>query len=186
MNAGAAARILVFLNENERHTVDHQHGGDDGRVMQVRVHPVVKRNADERAGQNRHDDLNPEHDGLHFKQTDKPFALLRLFERPEFGEIQHDDRQNRAELDDHLEHRFERVGHLQLDELIQQNHVPRGADGQPFGDALHDAEKQSFQRLDEKIHKFLLFWGFAPNPAKNLRFLDFPPIDCCAINTISV
>ena len=83
LDAGAARALLLF-HEDERHAVDHQHGRDDGRVVQVRVHPVVKRDADNRAGQNRHDDLQPEHDGFHLEQADKALALFRLFERPEF------------------------------------------------------------------------------------------------------
>ena len=74
---------MLLFHEDERHAVDHQHGRDDGRVVQVRVHPVVKRDADNRAGQNRHDDLQPEHDGFHLEQADEALALFRLFERPE-------------------------------------------------------------------------------------------------------
>ena len=183
LDAGAAVRVLPLLHQNERYAVKNQHRRDHRSVMQVRIHPVVKRNTDDCTGQNGDHDLEPQHNGVHLKQPDEALALFGHFEGPELGEVQQHNRQNRAELNDHLEHGLKRIGHLQLNELIQQNHVSRRADGQPLGNALHNAEEQCLQRFNKQIHLFFSYlwgkrrvrWGRCPQtPAKNLMFLDFP------------
>ena len=52
-----------------------------------------------------------------------------------------DHRQDGAQLDDHIEHTLELIADLQGDELVQQDQMPCGGDGQPLGDALYDAEQ---------------------------------------------
>ena len=59
-------------------------------------------------------------------------------------EKQHDDGDDGAQLDHHIEHGLKCFGHIQGHEFIQQNQMARGRNGQPFGDALHDAEEDGF------------------------------------------
>ena len=56
-------------------------------------------------------------------------------------EKQHNDGQNSAQLNHHIEHLLELLGNLQIDKFVQQNQMARGGNGQPFGDALHNAEE---------------------------------------------
>ena len=60
-------------------------------------------------------------------------------------EKQQQHRKNSTQLDHHLEHLIKGCSHIQLDKLIQQNHMSCGGDGQPFGDALHNAEQNGLQ-----------------------------------------
>ena len=56
-------------------------------------------------------------------------------------EEQDQHRRDGAQLNHHLEHLIKIRGDLQLDKLVQQNHMSGGGNGQPFGDALYDAEE---------------------------------------------
>ena len=58
---------------------------------------------------------------------------------------QHDDRKDRAELNHDLEHFIECVRNVQLDKFVEQYHVTRAADRQPFRDALHDTEQECLE-----------------------------------------
>ena len=68
-------------------------------------------------------------------------------EGPKLAPEQHHHRQNGPELDDHVEHFLEGVRHAQRDKLIRQNEVPRAGDGQPFRNALHNAQNGRFQQI---------------------------------------
>ena len=57
-------------------------------------------------------------------------------------EKQHADGENRAKLNHDEEHVPKRLGNVHLDELVNQDHVPGGRDGQPFGDALDESHKR--------------------------------------------
>ena len=59
-------------------------------------------------------------------------------------EKQHNDSQNGSQLNHHIEHTAKFVGHIQVDKFIQQNQVSGGGNGQPLGDALHNAEENGF------------------------------------------
>ena len=58
---------------------------------------------------------------------------------------QQDHGKDRAQLDYDLKHVVEFLGNLQVDEFIQKDHVSGGRNGQPFRDALNDAEEDGFQ-----------------------------------------
>ena len=60
-------------------------------------------------------------------------------------EEQDDHRQNRSQLNHHVKHALEFLGHIQGDELVQKNQVAGGGNGQPFRHALHDAKENRFQ-----------------------------------------
>ena len=58
--------------------------------------------------------------------------------------IQQNYRQNRAKLDDGGERTDEVRGKLQVQKFVHQKQMPGAADGQPFGNALHNAQKDCF------------------------------------------
>ncbi len=61
--------------------------------------------------------------------------------------IKEDHRHDGSQLDDHEEH-FDKSGRgVQFDELIDQNHMAGAANGQPFGNSLHDSQ-------DDCLHYF--------------------------------
>ena len=56
-------------------------------------------------------------------------------------EEQQDNRQNGAKLNDNLKQLIKFIRNLQLHKFIQQNHVSRRGNGQPFRNALHNAKE---------------------------------------------
>ena len=41
-------------------------------------------------------------------------------------------------------HFLERIAHIERNEFVDEKHVSRAADRQPFGDTLHDTKKNYF------------------------------------------
>lgn len=60
-------------------------------------------------------------------------------------EIEQDDRHDSAQLDDHKEEREELIAHVELHEFVDQDHVARRRDGEPFGDTFDDADEEGFE-----------------------------------------
>ena len=117
--------------------------------MQVRFEKIVEEDADDACGDAGDDDLAPEpqnallHDGLRLVlplEGEKPF--------PEHD----DDGEDGAQLNDDVEHLFEGVARVEGQKLVEEDEVSRAGNGQPFGDALHDAEEDDFENLYEGIH----------------------------------
>ncbi len=74
-------------------------------------------------------------------------------EGPEQIPEQHHHRKNGTQLDDHPEHGHEFLfAGVELYDLFHQDHVACGRDGQPLGDALHNAHQDRFQYF--KKHGF--------------------------------
>ena len=61
--------------------------------------------------------------------------------------VQHDDGQNRAELDHDEKHIHEGFGNVQLDEFVHKYHMSSAADGQPFSNAFNDADDNRFDEF---------------------------------------
>ena len=64
--------------------------------------------------------------------------------------------QNRAQLDHHHEHLAEALADVEVYDLIHQYHVAGAADGQPFGDALDDAQDNILAALDAGMNAILV------------------------------
>ena len=73
-------------------------------------------------------------------------------EGPELIPEQHHHSQNGTQLDDHAEHGHKLLAGVELDHLLHQDHVTGGRDGQPLGNALHNAHQDGFQYF--KKHGF--------------------------------
>ena len=64
---------------------------------------------------------------------------------------QNQHRHDGTQLNDHKEGAVELRRHVQGNECLQKHHMAGRRDGQPFGDALDDAEQYCFERFDD-IH----------------------------------
>ena len=76
-------------------------------------------------------------------------------------EIEQDDRHDSAQLDDHEEEREELIAHVELHEFIDQDHVARRRDGEPFGDAFDDADEEGFENHAAFLVRLLTYIGRA-------------------------
>ena len=103
---------------------------------------IMMMNVPVAGGSSVHDQLAPVTDGF-----DSLFLRILLMERPETVPEQHDDCENRPELDDDHEHFLECIRHVEPDELIQEDHMSGGTDRQPFGNSLNDSEQDNLQYL---------------------------------------
>ena len=70
-------------------------------------------------------------------------------ERPQLAPEQDHHRHDGAQLDHHPEHGKKGVAGIEPDQLLHQDHVAGGRNGQPFGDALDDAHQQGFDDFYE-------------------------------------
>lgn len=71
---------------------------------------------------------------------------------------EHHHREDCPQLNDHHKQVLEGLAHVEADKKIDEVHVPRAGDGEPFGDALHDPQKNDleyFQKTD--FHAVLPF-----------------------------
>ena len=64
-------------------------------------------------------------------------------------EEQQDNRQNGAKLNDNLKQLIKFIRNLQLHKFIQQNHVSRRGNGQPFRNALDQTQEGRFKQFDD-------------------------------------
>ena len=104
-------------------------------TSQRRRRKAATQQTQQRRGKHGHKHLDP--------QTPDHLSLLFIFLAVEGVELIPKDHQHGgdgAQLDDHLKHFVEFVGHLQLEHLVKQDQMTRGRDGQPLGNALDDAE----------------------------------------------
>ena len=100
--------------------------------------------ADDRRGQAAHDDLAPQ-----APRGATLLARLAKAKRQQVAYEQHTYSENGAKLDDDKEHVPEFLGDVELDELVDQDHVPRRGDRQPLRDALDQTEKRGFKQFDD-------------------------------------
>ena len=127
-------RGAAVLHHQEQHTVEDEHGGHRDVVIEVRLHPVVQRADDQhRQGGRHHLEPQAPDTGL------GDHTALPQAEGPQLAPEQHHHGQDGTQLDDHPEHGHELFAGVEFDDLLQQDHMARGRDGQPLGDALHDA-----------------------------------------------
>lgn len=109
--------------------------------MEVRFEKIVKEYPDDARGEAGDDDLAPKpqnallHDGL--------FLVLPL-EGEKLLPEEDDHRENGAQLNDDVEHFLEGVALAEGQVFVQQDKMPGAGYGQPFGDALNDAEPAEF------------------------------------------
>lgn len=93
---GTDARLDLFVSffqQDEQHAVDNQRGGDNSWGVKVLGDPVVDQQADDADGQHRNQYFEPELEG------GEPLgAGLGGGERVELLEVEHDHRQNGAQL----------------------------------------------------------------------------------------
>jgi len=144
---GHARRELVgapTLDHDECDAVDDERRSDDPCVVEVLLHEVIERDANDRRRQAAHDDLAP--------QAPRVAALLLRLAKAKGQQVAQEENangENSAKLDHDEEHVPEFLGDVELDELIDQDHVPRRGDRQPLRDALDQTEKRGFKQFDD-------------------------------------
>ena len=143
------------LHQNEGNAVGNEGDGHGDVMIKVCFHPVIQQNPQNAGGEDGHDDLGP--------QVPGGPLLGRGFFRAEWVqalEEQHNDRQDGPQLNDHLEHGVKFIADAELHELVQQNEVAGGGNGQPFGDALHDAKKNGFENFKHGVAPLQIDWMY--------------------------
>ena len=150
--------LSEFFNQNKGNAVDDQGDGDDDGIVQPAVHILarlrfqyfVQHQTNEGGGNARNEHPAPQ----------PPACFAFVFARtagkgPQLAPEQHDDGKDGAKLNDHLEHLVKFVhkdgvrGETEGQKILQQNQMPRRADGQPFGNALDDAVDDGLEKFDE-------------------------------------
>ena len=139
-------RGAAVFHHDEEDAVQDQHGGHGDVIVEVCLEPVVQR-ADDQHGQGGGHHLEPELPDFRLgRHPAVPDA-----EGPELVPEQHHHRKDGTQLDDHAEHGHELFAGVEMDELFHQDHMAGGRDGQPLGDALHDAHQDGFQYFKKHL-----------------------------------
>ena len=84
---------------------------------------------------------SPHRDGVPFYQG---LCLICQLKRDHLVPEYDDDGQDGSQLYDDEKHFLERIAHIERNEFVDEKHVSRAADRQPFGDTLHDTKKNYF------------------------------------------
>ena len=135
---------VAAFHDDEDNAVKYEHDGYRVGVVEVFVHPVIE----EQANDSRRDTADRDHAPQAPRAALFSVRFLRR-EGVELVEIEQDDRHDSAQLDDHEEEREELIAHVELHEFIDQDHVARRRDGEPFGDAFDDADEESFECFED-------------------------------------
>ena len=137
---GGGGHAGTALNQNERNTVDNQHNGHHHAVVQVGVHPIVQQRAQHGGGQAGHNNLEPQPHNRPADEFGQPGVTAVVHaEGPQLLEVEHHNRQNGTQLDDHAEHLHKFGAQAEFQHLFGQNHMACAGDGQPFGNTLDNA-----------------------------------------------
>ena len=141
------------LDGDERNAEHDQRDSDRLIVVKQLLKQIVPLEADDRRRNAGDNDLAPQTDNIAVDRDGRAAvtAVIAL-ERPDLVPEQHDDRKDRAELNHDLEHFIECVRNVQLDKFVEQYHVARAADRQPFRDALHDTEQECLKPFHILYH----------------------------------
>ena len=138
---------FLFSNDKE-HTVQDQHHRNRRIIIKMFIQPVIERQSDNDRGNAGHQDLEP-HGELPSVQIPVYPLLLPVcpLKRPELSEIQKNDSEDRAELDDNEEHVPVVLRDIELQELLDQDHVAGRTDREPLRDAFNDAQYDDFNNF---------------------------------------
>ena len=144
MNTGLFGLLPAF-NHNKRNTKQNQHNGNCNRIIEECMKNIIKQQPNYRSRYAGNQYLAPHLQNI-FLHT-RPESSFRqgvgvgffLVKRPEIFPVDHNDRKNCTQLNDHIEHFFKCIAGIQFQEGIHQNQVSGAADGQPFGHTLDNA-----------------------------------------------
>ena len=62
-------------------------------------------------------------------------------------EVEHHDRHDGAQLDDHVEHLHKGITQVWLQDIPHKDQVAGAADRKPLGDTLHDSQDYDFDNI---------------------------------------
>lgn len=135
---------VAAFHDDEDNAVEYEHDGYRVGVVEVFVHPVIE----EQTNDSRRDAADRDHAPQPPRSALFSVRFLRR-EGIELVEIEQDDRHDSAQLDDHEEEREELIAHIELHKFVDQDHVARRRDGEPFGDAFDDADEEGFECFED-------------------------------------
>ena len=107
-------------------------------------HPIVQRQADNRRRNASEHDLAPK-----LPRVAAPLLALAGRKRIELMKKQHADSKDCTQLNNHQKHVEKCLAHVELDKLIDQDHMTGRRDGQPFRDALDQTQEGRFKQFDD-------------------------------------
>ena len=136
------AALVVAFDDEEHDAVEDQGRRYDRRRHEVLLHELVEQESDDRRRHAGENDFVPEPPCI----TLLP-ARLPARKRIELLEVQHDDGKDGTELYDDEEHVHKGLRYVKLDELIDEDHMPRAADRQPLCQTFDNAQNHRFQKL---------------------------------------
>ena len=122
--------------------------GHGNAIVQMSIQPIIQQQAQNRSRDAGYNDLAPQ---THHWPAEMPgktgIPAIVGAERPQLFEIENDDRQNRAQLDDHAEHLHKLGAETEFKNLLRKDHVAGTGNRQPFGNALDDAIRHRAQKI---------------------------------------
>ena len=142
---GDVGRSAAVLHHEEQDAVQDQHGRNGDVIVEVIFHPVVQR-ADDKHRQGGGHHLEPQAPDAGLGNDAAPLHA----KGPQLAPEQHHHRHDGTQLDDHPEHGHELFTCIEFDDLLQQDHMTGGRDGEPFGNALHNAHQDRFDDLKKR------------------------------------
>jgi hypothetical protein len=129
------------LDDQDGDAAGDQRPGDDRGVAEHRLDLIVQGEADHGRGQEADGDVAQEAPALRLA------AQQAEEDRPEGPPVEHDDGEDRAELDDDVEHRP--LLRIVAEQLRGQDQVTGRGDRDELGDTLDDAEQDDRQ---DRVH----------------------------------
>ena len=144
-------RDAAVLHNEEQDAVQDQHGRNGDVIVEVIFHPVVQR-ADDKHRQGGSHHLEPQAPDAGLGNDAAPLHA----KGPQLAPEQHHHRHDGTQLDDHPEHGHELFTCIEFDDLLQQDHMTGGRDGEPFGNALHNAHQDRFDDLEKRKKPLLV------------------------------
>ena len=154
--------LMRILDQNKRYAEHDQRNGNRLVIVEQFFKQVVPLETNDRRRNTSYQNLDPQLDGIHI-QHDGCAAVTALspFKRENLSPEQDNNREYRTELNNHLEHAVKRFRHVQLYQLIEQNHVSGTADRQPLGDALYNINVKLIRlEQSEKSRNLKSVWNF--------------------------
>ena len=134
------AVLIQRLDDDERRAVEDKHYRYDYGRFKMSVDIVAEKQRSYRARNAGNNDLEPcdENIGFHQRLT---LLLVGALKRPHLLPEQKNNGEYRAELNNDEKYVLEFLTLIHMKKLIDEQHMTRRGNGQPFGYTLNDAEK---------------------------------------------
>src|SRR5450631_1675106 len=130
---------IELIDPEQDRTADDQRKAHDPGIEQMRLDESAGKGSDYRCGQERHQQTDDESPVLGIGKHAKRYP-------PQFGEVDHDDREDRTELDQYVE-ALPEIVLIETEKSCHQQQMARRRHRKEFRDTLDDAENHGLQRI---------------------------------------